>query len=64
MAAEPLDRVDRAIVRELTQDGRMSVAALAERTEATYGAGPDVYRSRARERDRKQNAVNRALRDG
>ena len=31
MAAEPLDRVDRAIVRELTQDGRMSVAALAER---------------------------------
>lgn len=41
-----------------------NVAALAERTEATYGAGPDVYRSRARERDRKQNAVNRALRDG
>lgn len=31
MATDALDRVDRAIVRELTQDGRMSVAALAER---------------------------------
>lgn len=31
MPTEALDRVDRAIVRELTQDGRMSVAALAER---------------------------------
>lgn len=40
-----------------------NVASLAERTEATYGAGPDVYRTRARERDLKQNAVNRAVRD-
>lgn len=39
-----------------------NVAGLAERTEATYGAGPDVYRDRARERDRRQNAVNRAVR--
>ena len=31
MAPSPLDRVDRAIVRELSQDGRLSVAALAER---------------------------------
>ena len=31
MPTEALDRVDRAIVRALTQDGRMSVAALAER---------------------------------
>ncbi|UBH25566.1 Lrp/AsnC family transcriptional regulator [Micrococcus porci] len=29
--SSPLDRVDRAIVRELSQDGRLSVAALAER---------------------------------
>ena len=31
MATDALDRVNRAIVRELTQDGRLSVAALAER---------------------------------
>lgn len=31
MAAEALDRVDRGIVRELSLDGRLSVAALAER---------------------------------
>jgi ketoreductase RED1 len=40
-----------------------NVAALAERTEATYGAGPDAYRRRANERDRKQNTLNRALRE-
>lgn len=31
MPHEGLDRVDRAIVRELSEDGRLSVAALAER---------------------------------
>lgn len=45
---------------QLTAD---NVATLAERTEATYGAGPEVYRRRASERDRKQNTLNRALRE-
>ncbi|MFI0470074.1 3-hydroxyacyl-CoA dehydrogenase NAD-binding domain-containing protein [Saccharopolyspora sp. 5N102] len=38
-----------------------TIAAIADQTEAAYGAGPEAYRERSELRDRKQNALNTAL---
>ncbi|MER7011864.1 3-hydroxyacyl-CoA dehydrogenase NAD-binding domain-containing protein [Saccharopolyspora sp. NPDC000359] len=45
---------------QLTDDG---IAAIADQTEAAYGAGPQAYLERAELRDRRQNAINAVLHD-